>query len=427
MSKFKNSILRELGIRESSLPPSAVKEDAFPGIDPENQTGNMQDDPTPREKMMSPTAIATPVIALAVRGSNTGGLPSGRNLESSKLGGYEPIETAKENSLVVDKTPDSGVISNPEPIAPEGAVPTTPGEEHPHQVQNAPDQPPQAITGASTESDTSLKLKAAMPQGIDVDVAEGEDEENHADNPEFQEKDAEQWRKDRSASPEGDDVRKHLGINEGKHKKGCTCGFCKNKNRFGKKSKDGDKDDNKDSKEETNESKKVSTSHLYAVRQALQEKAIAGKMSKKESEVFSCITEVLQKRGKGLEQRLFGKKTMLETAGVIYEKDLPHEEVLAAWQDDKSSGEYIGVNDKGEAYYQGKLIVPSEREKQMVPTGKAGVPPEWKHGASTMNPDWKGIKAWCNQHNFWPNVWVGNDHGNVELYTVNGKPLGGLV
>jgi hypothetical protein len=430
MSKFKNSILRELGIRKSSLPPSTVKEDAFPGIDPLEQDGNMQE-PTPRDRMMSPTAVSTPVLAIAVRGSNTGGLPSGRNLEPSKLGGYEPIPTAKENSLVVDKTPESGVISNPEPVAPEGAIPNTPGEEHPHQVQNTPDQPPQAITGASTEDDSSLQLKAAMPQGIDVDVAEGEDEDNNANNPEFQEKDADQWRKDRSASPEGDEVRKHLGINEGKHKAGCTCGFCKNKNRFGKKSKDDenkdDKKDKKESDEEMNEGKRVSTTQLFAVRQSLQEKAIAGTMSKKESEVFSCITEVLQKRGKGVEKRLFGKKSMLETAGVVSERELPHEEVLAAWEDDKSSGDYIGVNDKGDAYYQGKLIVPSEREKQMVPTGKAGVPPEWKRGASTMNPDWKGIKAWCNQNNFWPNVWVGNDHGNVELYTVNGKPLGGLV
>lgn len=321
MSKFKNSILRELGIRESSLPPSKIKEDAFPGIDPDEQDGNMQEpqEPSARDRMMSPTAIATPVLAIAVRGSNTGGLPSGRNLTPSKLGGYEPIDTAKENSLVVDKTPDSSIISSPSPVAPEGAVPNTPAEEHPHQVQNTPDQPPQAVTGASTEDDSSLQLKAAMPQGIDVDVAEGEDEDNNANNPEFQEKDADQWRKDRSASPEGDEVRKHLGINEGKHKAGCTCGFCKNKNRFGKKPKDG-KDDKKTTEEEMNEQKGVPTSRLHAVRQSLQEKAIAGTMSKKEGEVFRCITEVLQKRGFGLEQKLFGKKSMLETAGVDSKK-----------------------------------------------------------------------------------------------------------
>lgn len=366
MSKFKNSILRELGIKESSLKPE-IKENAFPGIDPEDHDGNMQPDPVdPR----SPRAVATPVIAMAVRGSSTGGLPSGQNLV--KLGGYEPVNSAKENSLIVNKTPESKTISSPAPIASneDSGMPTTPGAEHPHQMQNSEDQPPQAVTGASTEGEESLQLKAALPQGIDVDVSEcdcehGSDEDNNSNNPEFQEKDRDQWRKDRAASPEGEDVRQHLGMKESK----------------------------------------IPTHKLYEVRRSLQEKAVAGKMSKKESEVFKCITEVLQKRGKGLEQRLFGKKTMVQTAGVISEGQLPHEEVLQTWNDDKSSNEFISVNDKGDAYYHQSLIAPS----------------------NNGSVDWSAIKAWATQNSFWPNVWVGNDHGNVELHTIDGQSLGGLV
>jgi hypothetical protein len=250
MSKFKNSILTELGIKESSLPQSAVREDAFPGIDPENQDDSMEQEPSARDRMMSPTAKSHQVLAVAVRGSNTGGLPSGNNMSRGKLGGYEPISNAKENSLVVNKTPDSKVIASPAPIANDGGAESTPAEEHPHQTQTATDEPPQAVTGASQEDNTSLKLTANLPKGIDVDVSE----ENH--------------------------------------------------------------ENGEESKEEMQESKGLPIEKLIAARQSLQEKAQKGTMSKKESEVFACITEVLKKRGFGLEEKLFSKKSMLETAGV---------------------------------------------------------------------------------------------------------------
>jgi hypothetical protein len=408
MSEYKNSILKELGIKDSKTP--TVRENAFPGIDPDEQDANMQEpkaqEPSARDRMMSPTAISTPVLAIAVRGSSTGGLPSGTNLTPSKLGGYEPIDTAKENSLVVDKTPTSGPIASPEPIAKEEDT-NTPAEEHPHQVQNSPDQPPQAVTGASTETEPSLQLKTAMPQGIDVDVAEGEDEDNHEDNPEYQEKHLDQFRKDRSASPEGDEVRKELGINEGKHKAGCECGFCKNKSKFGKKTdKDKDKDKDKEPMDEAKEG--IPTHRLVAIRESLQEKAVSGKMSKKESEVFHCLTEVLQRRGFGLEKKLFGKKTMLETAGVVAEKELPHEDVAAAWQDDKN-GEYIAVEpDSNRAYY-----VAHGSRMEEIPAKFGNI--------------WGGIKAWMDAKGFYPNIWSANDHGNVSLHSKSGRYLGGLV
>jgi RNA polymerase-binding transcription factor DksA len=51
------------------------------------------------------------------------------------------------------------------------------------------------------------------------EVDEGEDEDNQKDNPEFKEKDEKQFRKDRSASPEGEEVRKHLDKDKKKNVK----------------------------------------------------------------------------------------------------------------------------------------------------------------------------------------------------------------
>ena len=45
-------------------------------------------------------------------------------------------------------------------------------------------------------------------------VKEDDDQDNNANNPEFQEKDRDQFRKDRSNSPEGEEVRKNLKIKE---------------------------------------------------------------------------------------------------------------------------------------------------------------------------------------------------------------------
>jgi hypothetical protein len=172
---------------------------------------------------------------MAVRGSSTGGLPSGADsgmslphsdgvdvskLSPSQLGGYEPIPTAKDNSKLVNRTPNNPQINS---SAMKSFESDTQIDPHPHQVQKAEGEPPQDVTGASTDSDNSLTLKMAMPKGVDVDLQEddgydeyehGSDEENNRNNPEFQKKDAEQFRKDRSASPVGDEIRKSMGINE---------------------------------------------------------------------------------------------------------------------------------------------------------------------------------------------------------------------
>ena len=507
MSDYKNFIARELGIRESSIKPANMDaidvnpEELEMGIEDEKEHTNddklsktialhhlkshpdyysklknagldeMDKQPSARDRMMSPTARSPQVLGIAVRGSVTGGLPSGRDLKPSTLGGYEAIAAVKNNSELIDKTPDNSTINSSTLKVDDDKAVDTGNQGHPHQVQNGEGEPPQSVTGADTEGSV-LTLKSAVPKSIDVDVAE-EGTDECAD---------------------------------------CGCGKPHVSHDF-KNKNDG----------------KVPEDKLAEVRQSLAEKAAKGTMNAKETELFKTITEVLAKRGIGLEQRLFGKKSMLEIAKVpikegqcedypccghepggcpdengtfsctcgaklppgsrysicqgcltrglgadgdredewddrmdeyksmlatnevnasktvtvvdkhidknlsklkkkkqadqkkkVTENQLSHEEVVAAWKDDKSSGEYIGVNDKGDAYYHNKLIVPAERDMS-----KNGM--QWSRGQSTGNPDWKGIQAWSTQHNVFFNVWVGNDHGNLELHTISGKPLGGLV
>lgn len=358
---YKNYLLRQMGIKESQVPPSIVERNAFPGIDPdelemgaedEKDEHHMSDEKaaqtaaqhldqpnqghyyTGMEKAkkagmlrdalaggaLSPTAIPTPVIAVAIRGSNTGGLPSGAdqtgispNTPTGRLGGYEPIPTAKDNSELVNKTPKNTTIDSTTPIASNGGdVQTDP---HPHQVQHSQGEPPQNVTGASTDGDTALTLKSAMPKekSVDIDVAQecntcgcGDPNDKHDNDMNGEE------------TMEDNDKAKQ-GLNEGKHKAGCTCGFCANKGKMGKKKEDGDdksdSDDKKEKKDDTSfaglikgksknkakkddeKKEKSDTKKLNEIKSSLQEKAIAGKMDKRETKVFNLIQEVLKKRG----------------------------------------------------------------------------------------------------------------------------------
>lgn len=135
--------------------------------------------------MLSPTAKPTPVIGVAVRGSSTGGLPSGAdqqgNITPSNLGGYTKVQIDSPNSKLIDKTPKNSTINSTSPIANVTDTPQDGVEHHPHQVQNDANEPPQAVTGASTDSSNDLTLKSAMPKGLDIDVA---DESNNEDGTE---------------------------------------------------------------------------------------------------------------------------------------------------------------------------------------------------------------------------------------------------
>lgn len=215
MKDYKKYLLRQLGIKESQFVPSPLREkDEYPGIDPDElekgteeeegehgmtlgkarktaaqhleepgqahyysglekakKAGMLKD-----QAMLSPTARPTPVIGIAIRGSSTGGLPSGADqtnpdISPSKVGGYNRVEVNPVNSKLVDKTPVNQAISQGmKPIVanPQTADPVT----HPHQIQRTAGEEPQSTTGASTDSDPTLKLKTAEPKGIDIDIQE---------------------------------------------------------------------------------------------------------------------------------------------------------------------------------------------------------------------------------------------------------------
>lgn len=283
MSDYKNYLCRAMGVKESRIKPSDIDRDEFPGIDPDELVAGANDEAGEhgmpksdaiqtavqhleapdqahyysglekakdkgmlRDMMsLSPTAIPTPVIGVAVRGSTTGGLPSGvdqgADISPTCLGGYDKVSINPVNSKLVNKTPSN--INMKQFITPIVTNPTTTGAvTHPFQIQKDAGDEPQAVTGASTDSDDTLTLKSAAPKGIDIDVAEEgyeEEEEN-------------------KSSDGGNNPNKEegmgIGLTEGKHKPGCKCGFCMNKGKFGKKKEaEEGKEEEQDEKEGVDE------------------------------------------------------------------------------------------------------------------------------------------------------------------------------
>lgn len=88
-------------------------------------------------------------------------------------------------------------------------------------------------------------------------------------------------------------------------------------------------------------------------------------------------------------------------------QELSVEELQETWESNK---EDIIVNENGNAYYAGKKICGPNKD---------------------YGTDFKAIKAWMDDNNYWPNIWTVNDHGNISLYSVNNNGVetyhGGLV
>ena len=224
---YKKYVTRQEGLNEAEF-AAFPKKDEYTGQDS-------------TEPQISPTARPTPIIGVSIRGSSTGGLPSGADqqgdISPTKIGGYDRVQPQRLNSKIVDSTPKNAEIGQEN--TPINNNPSTGnGVTHPHQIQVTAHEEPQALTGASTDSDPTLKLKSASPKSIDVDIAEkdGPEGENETDT--------------MQSKPENQLIPA-TSLSEGKHKAGCKCGFCMNKNRFGKK-----KDDEKETKEPAEEEKK---------------------------------------------------------------------------------------------------------------------------------------------------------------------------
>jgi len=143
--------------------------------------------PKNAEPQISPTARPPTILALGIRGSTTGGLPSGADqvgtdISPTKVGGYDRVDPQNLNSKVINKTPKNAEIDQDN--VPINNNPSTGnGVTHPHQIQVTAHEEPQAATGASTDTDSTLTLKSATPKGIEVDVADdNEDSEEETKN-----------------------------------------------------------------------------------------------------------------------------------------------------------------------------------------------------------------------------------------------------
>jgi hypothetical protein len=200
-SDYKTYLLKQLGLKESqtTLPLSEEDEELRQNI--------------------SPTALRSPVIGLAVRGSSTGGFPSGLDqtglspdTPTGRLGGYEPVPLNPVNSKIFNKTPTNVQMNSPSPI--DDNPQTTGAVTHPHQVQKYVGEPPQDVTGASTDSNTNVPVKVAPEQNVDIDIPGGKNDMDGEENMEDEEK-----MKSGVPDIEGDKVQPDKQVNE-------HCGHC---------------------------------------------------------------------------------------------------------------------------------------------------------------------------------------------------------
>ena len=252
MSNYKSFYLRQLGIKESTMPSTQTPDQEEEGQLGQDAIEQGSDKFQDLLKTKGPVAMPSSVIGLAVRGSSTGGFPSGMDqtgispsTPTGRLGGYEPIKASKDNSQIVNKTPGNETIGSKNPIGNDN-MPTN-GDEHPHQIQQLKgNEAPQDLTGAASDPDSNMKVQNELPneqpnqsQEISIDVADNAMADDNSENPEEE--------KPLAMSPEGEKMRDHQNISEGKHKAGCKCGFCSNKGSFGKKKEEEskDKDDKK--------------------------------------------------------------------------------------------------------------------------------------------------------------------------------------
>lgn len=104
----------------------------------------------------------------------------------------------------------------------------------------------------------------------------------------------------------------------------------------------------------------------------------------------------------------------MSTATKRIPKQLPHEEVVETWNDDKH-GEYVQINDDGSVVE----VAHGCAMKAILTADVANSMPDFQK--------WAAIRAWMEESQYWPNIWSVNDHGNVTLHDKDGNVLGGIV
>jgi hypothetical protein len=237
MNPYKSYIFKQLNIKESNLRPVDIDPETIDptelkiGIGVEGEhTGDIEtakkialhhldEDPnyyskmkncglkehSPFSQLLSPTAKAPRALAISVRGTPHGVLPTslipsetsdtaiaptgaGVDIKSkAALGGLELVSPQIPNTTLVDSTPKNSTLESPKPVA--DAVPKTPANEHPLQVQQTVgDISVQALTGTSPDGKAPMGNKPepkkfdvgdeeGQSQGFDIDVP-GEPEED---------------------------------------------------------------------------------------------------------------------------------------------------------------------------------------------------------------------------------------------------------
>lgn len=212
MNNYKHYFLRQLGIKESQFDKSAVN-DPYNDIDPDSfkndaDKQNVNHREPEAFQNISPTAKSPSILAINVRGTPSGGMPTSLGMSDTAiapdgagvdakskvaLGGWELVSKQIPNSVIVNKTPENSKIQSDSPISNEESE--TPADEHPSQIQHVKGTSPQSLTGTDDELDSfmgnvlpdetgeeDLSLSGACPEksedSVDVnnDGEDGEDE-----------------------------------------------------------------------------------------------------------------------------------------------------------------------------------------------------------------------------------------------------------
>lgn len=124
--------------------------------------------------------VSTPnIIGMAVKGSATSTTVKGTVPPKSALAGYEPVDNEKNNSEIVDKTPENSELNDPSQLKNDEPS-TTENDNHPHQIQSGE-------VDREHELETSPNTEMPSQDGVvDIEVDENETPE-HEIKPELNE------------------------------------------------------------------------------------------------------------------------------------------------------------------------------------------------------------------------------------------------
>lgn len=338
MKNYKSYFLRQLGLKESQFKPSDVN-DPYDNIDPDELRKGTEDEKDEhgfstnlaqrtavdhlkepnqthyysgvdaakkagmlKEKSpfsaMSPTAKSPTILAIGIRGTPGGMMPSQAMAPTSlppsdtaiapdgagvdpkskaALGGLQLASKQTPNSTIVNGTPKNNMLQSSRPVS--DIVPPTPATEHPDQVQQVSqtdDIPAQALTGTTSNSDSPMGEKPEPEDfdvndievdGTDLDIPKGEDEiDPNMVNETF--------------ARHKKLMREKLGIKEEKTEECKDCGCNKPNTTHGKKTP------------------KLSEKKLNKIKEGLYRRAFDRALTEQEIEAVNVINETLKNRKK---------------------------------------------------------------------------------------------------------------------------------